>query len=43
MNGWEIASMLVGMFLVLEAESTGNKLVGAIMVLLPLYFNMWRG
>lgn len=43
MSGWEIASMLVGMFLVLEAESTSNKLVGALMVLLPLYFNMWRG
>lgn len=42
MSSWEIASMLVGMFLVLEAENTGNKLVGAIMVLLPLYFNIWR-
>ena len=43
MSGWDIASMLIGMFLVLDAESTGSKLVGAIMVLISLYFNMWRG
>jgi len=43
MNGWEIACVVMGMIAVLGATEKFEVLVGSIMVLLPLYFNFWRG
>lgn len=43
MSGWEVACMIVGLLLVIEDEKVPVRSIGALMVLLPLYFNMWRG
>ncbi len=43
MSGWEIACMIVGLLLVIEDEKVPVRTIGALMVLLPLYFNIWRG
>ena len=42
MSGWEIACMIVGLLLVIDEEKLPGKFIGAFMVLIPLYFNMWR-
>lgn len=42
MSGWEIACMIVGLLLVIEDGKVPVRFIGALMVLLPLYFNMWR-
>ena len=42
MSGWEIACMIVGLLLVIDVEKLPGKFIGALMVLIPLYFNMWR-
>jgi hypothetical protein len=42
MSGWEIACVVVGIIAVLGATEKYEVLIGSIMVLLPLYFNMWR-
>lgn len=43
MSGWEVACMIVGLLLVIEDEKVAVRSIGALMVLLPLYFNIWRG
>ena len=42
MNGWEITCVVFGFIAVLDSENWLARLVGAVMVLLPLYFNFWR-
>ena len=43
MNGWEIACVIVGIITVIGATEKTEVFIGALLTVLPLYFNFWRG
>ena len=42
MSGWEIACVIIGMLVTVEADHIWDRITGAVLILLPLFFNFWR-
>ena len=42
MNGWCIACAVIGMLIVIDTDNPFRTFIGALMVIIPIYFTYWR-